>query len=276
MNATGLLLCVRDLAVVRRDAAGESATPLVEGISFDLERGRVLALVGPCGGGKTLTALAIARLLPPGLRQVRGRVLFEGIDLARVAEPELRALRRNGMALIFQEPLGALSPVHTVGEQLTSALFATGAVQSAPFGARRRARARASELLARVDLPDPEQLLDSHPHQLSAGMRRRLMIALALAGEPRLLIADEPTAGLDATIQSQIIDLQPGWTLAHLVVQVSDGVSSQSDAGEVGNRETRPQLADSAGRRSWEAKALSGNWLQISVHTITVDPIAER
>ena len=207
MSATGPLLSVRDLAV---GVAGGKTAPerrLVDGVSFDLERGRVLALVGPCGSGKTLTALAIARALPPELGQLSGSVLFRGQDLAAVPEAELRAVRQRGLAMVYQEPTAALSAVHTVGEQLVSALLATGMLQPALFGGRKIARARASELLASVDLPDPEQLLDSYPHRLSAGMRRRVLIALALAGDPQLLIADEPTSGLDATIQSQIIDL---------------------------------------------------------------------
>jgi peptide/nickel transport system ATP-binding protein len=207
MSATEPLLSVRELSA---GVAGSGAAPerrLVEGVSFDLERGRVLALVGPCGSGKTVTALAIARSLPAELRQLSGCVSFLGQDLAALTETELRAVRRRGLAMVYQEPTVALSAVHTIGEQLVSALLVTGMLRPALFGGRKIARSRASELLARVDLPDPEQLLDSYPHRLSAGMRRRVLIALALAGDPALLIADEPTTGLDATTQSQIIDL---------------------------------------------------------------------
>jgi len=207
MSATGPLLSVRELSAGLPDDGPKPARRLVDGVSFELERGRVLALVGPCGSGKTLTALTIARSLPPELRQLGGAVLFKGKDLAALSERELLAVRRRGMAMVFQEPTLALSAVHTIGEQLTSALLATGALKSTFFGGRANARARARELLARVDLPDPEQLLDTYPHRLSAGMRRRVLIAVALAGDPELLIADEPTTGLDATIQSQIIDL---------------------------------------------------------------------
>ena len=207
MSASGPLLSVRDLSAGLPGRGSEPARPLIDGVSFDLERGRVLALVGPCGSGKTVTALTIARLLPAELRQLGGRASFDGRNLATLSEPELRALRRHGLALVFQEPMSALSAVHTVGEQLAGALLATGAIEPQLFGGRRSTRARASELLARVDLPDPDVLLDCYPHRLSAGMRRRVLFALALAGDPQLLIADEPTAGLDATIQSQLIDL---------------------------------------------------------------------
>jgi peptide/nickel transport system ATP-binding protein len=207
MRATGPLLSVRGLSTGLPSGSAGPERTLVDGVSFELERGRVLALIGPCGSGKTLTALTIARSLPAELRQLGGAVLFNGEDLATLPEPRLRAVRRRGMAIVFQEPALALSGVHTIGEQLASALLATGVLQSALLAGRQRARARASELLARVDLPDPEQLLDTYPHRLSAGMRRRVLIALALAGDPELLIADEPTAGLDATVQSQIIDL---------------------------------------------------------------------
>src|SRR5690349_11551140 len=165
MGAMGPVLSVRDLAAGLPASGGEPARPLVEGVSFDLERGRVLALVGPCGSGKTLTALAIARLLPPELRQLGGRVLLGGRDLGSLSEPELRALRRRGMALVFQEPTSALSAVHTVGEQLAGALRTTGALEPTLFRGRERARAR--ELLARVDLPAVDPLLDSYIHRLS-------------------------------------------------------------------------------------------------------------
>lgn len=207
MSATGPLLSVRELAAGVPGSRTAPERRLVDGVSFEVERGRALALVGPCGSGKTLTALAIARALPAGLRQLNGSVLFRGQDLAALSEAELRAVRQRGMAMVHQEPTVALSAVHTVGEQLVSALLATGVLEAALLRGRKLARARASQLLARVDLPDPEQLLDSYPHRLSAGMRRRVSIALALAGDPELLIADEPTAGLDATVQSQIIDL---------------------------------------------------------------------
>jgi oligopeptide/dipeptide ABC transporter ATP-binding protein len=177
-------------------------------VSFDVGRGRVLALVGQCGSGKTLTALSILRLLPREAKLLGGRVSFAGRDLLSLPENEMRAVRGRGIGMIFQEPATALSPVHTVGWQLATALGAAHPLLKR-FSARRSrdVRARACELLARVELPEPELIFDTFPHQLSAGMRRRVMIALALAGRPELLIADEPTTGLDATIQSQILDL---------------------------------------------------------------------
>jgi oligopeptide/dipeptide ABC transporter ATP-binding protein len=180
----------------------------VDDVSFDVGAGRVLALVGQCGSGKSLTALSIVRLLPPEARLIGGQVLFEGRDLVKLSQPELRRVRGRGIAMVFQEPATALSPVHSVGWQLGTALATNGRMRLRPFGldAGKR-RALASELLAKVELPEPERILDSFPHQLSAGMRRRVLIALALSGRPRLLIADEPTTGLDATIQAQIIDL---------------------------------------------------------------------
>jgi oligopeptide/dipeptide ABC transporter ATP-binding protein len=209
MSATELVLSVRHLAVgfVASDEQGEPCT-VVDDVSFDVARRRVLALVGQCGSGKSVTALSVLRLLPPEARVLGGQITFAGRDLLALPEAEMRAVRGRGIAMIFQEPATALSPVHTVGWQLATALAATGRVQTGLFGrSSRAARARAGELLARVELPEPERILDTFPHQLSAGMRRRVLIALALAGSPELLIADEPTTGLDATIQAQILEL---------------------------------------------------------------------
>lgn len=209
MSAADPILSVRHLVTgFISDSSRAPERHGVDDVSFDVGAGRVLAMVGQCGSGKSLTALSILRLLPPGARLLGGQVLFEGRDLAKLPEPELRQVRGRGIAMIFQEPATALSPVHSVGWQLGIALAANGRAQRRPFGlGSRKLRAVAGELLARVELPEPDRILDSFPHQLSAGMRRRVMIALALAGQPRLLIADEPTTGLDATIQAQIIDL---------------------------------------------------------------------
>src|SRR5690349_20945647 len=209
MSAAEPILSVRHL--VTGFVSGGRELPACHGVddvSFDVRPGRVLAMVGQCGSGKSLTALSILRLLPPEARLLGGQVLFEGRDLVPLSEAEMRRVRGRDIAMIFQEPATALSPVHSVGWQLGTALAASGRVQRRPFRLDSwKLRALACELLAKVELPEPERILASFPHQLSAGMRRRVLIAMALSRRPRLLIADEPTTGLDATVQAQIIDL---------------------------------------------------------------------
>lgn len=209
MSAADTILSVRHLVTgFVSDGRQLPASHGVDDVSFDVRPGRVLAMVGQCGSGKSLTALSILRLLPPEARLLGGQVLFEGRDLVPLSEAEMRRVRGRGIAMIFQEPATALSPVHSVGWQLGAALAASGRVRRRPFGLDSwKLRALASELLAKVELPEPERILASFPHQLSAGMRRRVLIAMALSRQPRLLIADEPTTGLDATVQAQIIDL---------------------------------------------------------------------
>lgn len=209
MAAAELLLSVRHLTTgFASDESPGERRAVIDDVSFDVSRGRVLAVVGPCGSGKSLTALSILRLLPQPAQVLGGQILFAGRDLLTLPESEMRGVRGRSIAMIFQEPATALSPVHSVGWQLSTALAATGQVETGLFGrTTARARARARELLAQVELPEPERILETFPHQLSAGMRRRVLIAMALAGNPTLLIADEPTTGLDATIQCQILDL---------------------------------------------------------------------
>jgi peptide/nickel transport system ATP-binding protein len=179
----------------------EGEARAVDGVSFRLEPGRVLGLVGESGCGKSVTALSVMRLVPPPGRIVGGEVRFEGRDLLRVAESEMRAVRGAGIAMIFQEPMTSLNPVFTVGGQITEAVRLHRAVS------RRNAKARAVELLGEVGIPDPAQRAAAYPHQLSGGMRQRVMIAMAISCEPRVLIADEPTTALDVTIQAEILDL---------------------------------------------------------------------
>jgi peptide/nickel transport system ATP-binding protein len=174
----------------------------VEGVSFRVMRGEVLAIVGESGCGKSVTSLSIMRLIasPPG-RTVRGRVLFEGRDLLELPEPEMRKIRGNAISMIFQEPMTSLNPVLTIGRQVAEALVLHRGMS------REQALARSIELLREVRIPAPERRVNQYPHQLSGGMRQRVMIAMALACAPRLLIADEPTTALDVTIQAQILDL---------------------------------------------------------------------
>jgi peptide/nickel transport system ATP-binding protein len=174
----------------------------VEGVSFYVMRGEVLAIVGESGCGKSVTSLSIMRLIasPPG-RIVRGRVLFEGRDLLELPEPEMRKIRGNAISMIFQEPMTSLNPVLTIGRQIAEALVLHRGMASA------EALARSIALLREVRIPAPERRVTQYPHQLSGGMRQRVMIAMALACAPRLLIADEPTTALDVTIQAQILDL---------------------------------------------------------------------
>ena len=173
----------------------------IGGISFTLDQGETLALVGESGCGKSMTALSLLRLVPAPGRVVEGEVLFDGEDLLRLPLEEMRRIRGNQMAMIFQEPMTALNPVFRVGEQIGEVLRLHKGLDA------RQAEAAAVELLERVGIPAPGQRVREYPHQLSGGMRQRVMIAMALACDPRLLIADEPTTALDVTIQAQIMDL---------------------------------------------------------------------
>ncbi|MFI5013753.1 MAG: ABC transporter ATP-binding protein [Hyphomicrobiales bacterium] len=194
------LLSVRDLKTHFFNVDG--VTRAVDGVSFDIASGETLGIVGESGCGKSVTALSVMRLLPERLaRIVAGRIVFEGQDLLALEEDAMRAIRGNRIAMIFQEPMTSLNPLLRVGEQIAEALrIHTGAD-------RREARAKAAAMLRLVRIPDAERRLDDYPHQFSGGMRQRVMIAMALACDPRLLIADEPTTALDVTIQAQILKL---------------------------------------------------------------------
>jgi len=196
------LLEVRDLVVEFDTPRG--AVRAVDGVSLTLARGATLGLVGESGCGKSVTSLAVMRLLEPNARVARGSIRFDGVDLLALDERRMRALRGARMAMIFQEPMTSLNPVFTVGAQIGETLRVH---QGLGKGA---ARARAVELMRLVEIPDAERRARAYPHELSGGMRQRVMIAMAIACEPMLLVADEPTTALDVTIQAQILDLLRG------------------------------------------------------------------
>ena len=194
------LLEVKDLRTYFTTRDG--VVKAVDGVSYDIQEGETLGLVGESGCGKSVSALSILRLIadPPG-RIVGGSVEFEGRDLLQISEAEMRRVRGNRIAMVFQEPMMSLNPVLTIGRQVTEGLELHLKMSKGD------ARSRAAELLHMVGIPDAAQQLKSYPHQFSGGMRQRVMIAMALSCNPKLLIADEPTTALDVTIQAQILEL---------------------------------------------------------------------
>ncbi len=197
------LLRVRDLVTTFRSPTdGARGVRAVDGISFDVPEGTIVGLVGESGCGKSVTSLSILRLVPePQGRIESGSIEFQGRDLLKLTEREMRAIRGDKISMIFQEPMTSLNPVYTVGSQIVEA------VRLHRDSSRREAHARAVEMLRLVGIPAPEQTADRYPHELSGGMRQRVMIAMALSCDPSLLIADEPTTALDVTIQAQILEL---------------------------------------------------------------------
>jgi len=194
------LLSVRNLAVEFSTEAGVIVA--VDGVSFDLHAGEILALVGESGCGKSATALALLRLIsnPPG-RIAGGEIRFRDRDLLRASEAEIREVRGNRIAMIFQEPMTSLNPVYTVGRQLGESLELHKNLGGQSL------LEKCVELLESVNIPDPRRRLENYPHQLSGGMRQRLMIAMSMSCDPDIVIADEPTTALDVTIQAQLLDL---------------------------------------------------------------------
>ena len=194
------LLEVNDLATEFSTEGG--LVKAVDGISYSIKEGEILGIVGESGCGKSVGALSIMRLIanPPG-RIVRGQVLFEGQDLLQLSNAKMRRIRGNQISMIFQEPMTSLNPVLSIERQITETL------ELHLDMTRQAARVQAAELLSMVGIPDPERRLKDYPHQLSGGMRQRVMIAMAISCKPRLIIADEPTTALDVTIQAQILDL---------------------------------------------------------------------
>src|SRR2546425_9040644 len=197
------VLRVRDLKTYFVTDRGSGTARAVDGVSFDLYPGETLGLVGESGCGKTVTSLSVLRLIPepPGHIRPGSFIEFAGRNLLTLAPRELRAIRGNQIAMIFQEPMTSLNPGFTVGDQIAEAAIVHQGLS------RRRARARAVEMLKLVGIPDPAERVDHYPHQMSGGMRQRVMIAMALVCHPKLLIADEPTTALDVTIQAQILEL---------------------------------------------------------------------
>jgi peptide/nickel transport system ATP-binding protein/oligopeptide transport system ATP-binding protein len=194
------LLSIASLRTTFRANYGEIAA--VDGVDVEVARGRTLGIVGESGCGKSVLSLSVMRLVPPPGRIAAGKILFNGRNLLDLPPSEMRAIRGNRIAMIFQEPMTSLNPVFTAGDQITEAMRAHDRTASAAA-----LRARAIEALARVRIPAPERRFDEYPHQMSGGMRQRVMIAMALACVPDLLIADEPTTALDVTVQAQILDL---------------------------------------------------------------------
>ena len=180
----------------------DGVVPAVDGVDFSLGKGETLGIVGESGCGKSVTSLSIMRLIPdPPGKIVDGEILFDGSNLLEKSEAEMRSIRGNDISMIFQEPMTSLNPVFTIGDQIMEAIILHQRLSKA------EARERAIEMLRLVGIPVPERRIDEYPHQLSGGMRQRVMIAMALSCNPKLLIADEPTTALDVTIQAQILDL---------------------------------------------------------------------
>lgn len=193
------LLDIQGLTVRFFTSAGEIKA--VDNLSLRLQKGRVLGLVGESGCGKTVTALSILNLVPPPGKIVSGKILFEGRDLLALASEEMRAIRGARISMIFQEPMTALNPVFTVGNQIAEVLTTHQAIT------KQGAMDAAVELLRSVGIPSPEKRVLEYPHQMSGGMRQRIMIAMAIACRPSLILADEPTTALDVTIQAHILEL---------------------------------------------------------------------
>jgi peptide/nickel transport system ATP-binding protein len=194
------LIEIKDLRVLFHGDDGRT-THAVDSVDLSVENGATLGLVGESGCGKSVTSLAIMGLLSKHSADVSGSIRFDGFDLLEASDETLRDLRGNRLAMIFQEPMTSLNPSFTIGDQIIETILRHRG------GSRRQARARAIELLRRVHIPSPEKRIDEYPHKLSGGMRQRVMIAMALACDPKLLIADEPTTALDVTLQAQILDL---------------------------------------------------------------------
>src|SRR3989440_9424604 len=200
MQAGNPLLSVRNLSVAFRQ--GERQLLAVDRISFELKKGETVALVGESGSGKSVTALSVMKLLPyPAASHPSGTIRFKGQELLSLPERDIRRVRGNDITIIFQEPMTSLNPLHTIEKQIGEILLLHRGLAGAA------ARARILELLDQVGIPDPASRLQSYPHQLSGGQRQRVMIAMSLANEPDLLIADEPTTALDVTVQAQILKL---------------------------------------------------------------------
>jgi peptide/nickel transport system ATP-binding protein len=194
------LIDIRGLRVLFHGDDGRT-THAVDSVDLSVVQGATLGLVGESGCGKSVTSLAIMGLLPKRSAEVAGSIHFDGFDLLAVPEATLRDLRGNRLAMIFQEPMTSLNPSFTIGDQIIETILRHRG------GSRRAARQRAIELLRRVHIPSPERRIDEYPHKLSGGMRQRVMVAMALACDPQLLIADEPTTALDVTLQAQILEL---------------------------------------------------------------------
>src|SRR5437588_862371 len=199
------LLEVKELHTEFRTGAG--VVRAVDGVSYTVEHGETVAIVGESGSGKSVGALSVLRLIPnPPGRITAGEILFDGRDLRTLSEAEMREVRGRDIGMVFQEPMTSLNPVLTIGRQITESLEQHQGVD------RAAANRRAIELLEMVGIADPARRLKQYPHQLSGGMRQRVMIAVALACDPKLIIADEPTTALDVTIQAQILELMSGLT----------------------------------------------------------------
>jgi peptide/nickel transport system ATP-binding protein len=217
------LLSVEDLRV--RFATDDGIVHAVDGISYTIEAGQTLGIVGESGSGKTVSSLTALGLTRAPNTAIEGRIMFGGRDLVALHDDELRKIRGNDIAMIFQDPLSSLHPFFKVGKQLTEAVLTHRDVGKA------KARERAVELLELVGIPDPDRRVDQYPHEFSGGMRQRVMIAMALANEPKLLIADEPTTALDVTVQAQILalldDLQARLGMAIIVITHDLGVVAE-------------------------------------------------
>ena len=200
MKDDEILLEVSGLKTYFQDRKGQ--VPAVDGVDFILRKGETLGIVGESGCGKSVTSMSILHLLPPKGRIVDGTIRFKGRDITHLPPAEMAKLRGKEIAMIFQEPMTSLNPVYTVGYQISEMILRHEKVS------KKEARARAIEMLRLVNIPAPEKRIDEYPHELSGGMRQRVMIAMALSCNPELLIADEPTTALDVTIQAQILDLK--------------------------------------------------------------------
>ncbi|HEY5188635.1 MAG TPA: ABC transporter ATP-binding protein [Solirubrobacteraceae bacterium] len=217
------LLNVEDLRVSFRTDDG--IVHAVDGISYSVQAGKTLGIVGESGSGKTVSSLTTLGLTRTRGSQIGGRIMFEGRDIVTMPDDQLRRIRGNDIAMIFQDPLSSLHPFYKVGAQLTEAMKAHREIS------RSAARTRAAELLELVGIPDPKHRVDQYPHEFSGGMRQRAMIAMALANEPKLLIADEPTTALDVTVQAQILallnDLQQRLGTAIIIITHDLGVVAE-------------------------------------------------